>query len=150
MAFIAAGLLWFSQVSVGGGYVSDILFPSLLAAAGLGLSFVPVTIGAVTGVEERESGLASGLINTSQQVGGALGLAILASVANSATSGAMTEAGGSREALAGALTEGFQAAFLTGAGFAVLGAIMAAVLISSRESRDASSRGAAAPAQAAA
>jgi len=140
MAFIAAGLLWFSRVSVDGGYVGDVLFASLLAAVGLGLSFVPVTIGAVTGVEEREAGLASGLINTSQQVGGALGLAILASVANSRTSGAMAEAGGSREAAAGALTDGFQAAFLTGAGFAVLGAIMAAVLISSRESREASTR----------
>ena len=77
LVFIAAGLVWFAQVSVGGGFVGDVLGPSLLAAIGLGISFVPVTIAAVSGVEEREAGLASGLINTSQQVGGALGLALL-------------------------------------------------------------------------
>ena len=61
----------------GGSYVGDVLFPAMLAAVGLGLSFVPVTIGSVTGTKPSEAGLASGLINTSQQVGGALGLAIL-------------------------------------------------------------------------
>ena len=81
----AGGLLWFSQVSPDGTYVGDILFPSLLAAVGLGFAFVPMTIAAVAGVEPHEAGLASGLINTSQQVGGALGLAILAAIANSVT-----------------------------------------------------------------
>ena len=86
MLLIAAGLLWFSQVPApGGSFASDILGPSLLAAVGLGLSFVPVTIAAVTGTKPHEAGLASGLINTSEQVGGALGLAILATVANSRT-----------------------------------------------------------------
>ena len=61
------------------------LGPSLLAAVGLGFAFVPVTIAAVTGTKPNEAGLASGLINTSQQVGGALGLAILATIANSRT-----------------------------------------------------------------
>ena len=126
LALIAAGLLWFSQVSAGGGYVSDILFPSLLAAAGLGFSFVPVTIGAVAGTKPDDSGLASGLINTSQQIGGALGLAILATVANSRTSD-VVPAGG--RPTPEALTEGFQAAFLTGAGFAVLGIVAAVALI---------------------
>ena len=79
----AVGLVWFSQISVGGTYVGDILFPSLISAFGLGFAFVPMTIAAVAGVEPHEAGLASGLINTSQQVGGALGLAILAAVANS-------------------------------------------------------------------
>ena len=76
MLFVAAGLLWFSQVSVGGGFLTDILGASLLAAIGLGFGFVTSTIAAVSGVEEREQGLASGLINTSQQIGGALGLAV--------------------------------------------------------------------------
>src|SRR5918997_981146 len=67
----AAGLIWFSQVSPDGDYVSDILFPSLLAAVGLGFAFVPMTVAAVSGVERHEAGLASGLINTSQQIGGA-------------------------------------------------------------------------------
>src|SRR3954464_13545007 len=87
MLFVAAGLLWFAQVSApGGSYLGDVLFPSLLAAIGLGLSVVPVTIGAVSGVKPDDAGLASGLINTSQQVGGALGLAILAARANGRTS----------------------------------------------------------------
>ena len=59
MLFVAAGLVWFAQVSVGGGYVSDVLVPSLLAAIGLGFSFVPVTIAAVSGVTGPEAGLAS-------------------------------------------------------------------------------------------
>ncbi len=79
MLFVAGGLFWFSRVSgTGGTFVADVLGPSLLAAIGLGLSFVPVTIAAVTGTRPHEAGLASGLINTAQQVGGALGLAILA------------------------------------------------------------------------
>src|SRR4051812_8775026 len=85
LVLTAGGLTWFTQVSPDGGYVSDILFPSLLAALGLGFAFVSMTVAAVSGVENHEAGLASGLINTSQQVGGALGLAILASIANSRT-----------------------------------------------------------------
>ncbi len=95
--FVAGGLAWFAQVSPNGTYVGDVLFPSLLAAVGLGLVFVPLTIAAVAGVSAQESGLASGLINTSQQVGGALGLAILATIANSTTKDAMVEAGGDQE-----------------------------------------------------
>jgi EmrB/QacA subfamily drug resistance transporter len=133
MLLIAGGLLWFSQVpGTGGSYLTDVLGPSLLAAVGLGFSFVPVTIAAVTGTEPHEAGLASGLINTSQQVGGALGLAILATVANSRTQ-SLLEAGVHNTSIA--LTKGFDRAFLIGAGFAVVGAILAAVLISSRDSR---------------
>ncbi len=135
MVLIAAGLVWFGQVSVGGGFASDILGPSLLAAAGLGLAFVPQTIAAVSGVGEREAGLASGLINTSQQVGGALGLAVLATIANSRTDDLMASAGGDPSALPNALTEGFQSAFLAGAGIAVLGLLATLFLIRSRDSR---------------
>jgi EmrB/QacA subfamily drug resistance transporter len=135
MAFIAGGLTWFAAVSVDGAFVSDIIGPSLLAAAGLGLAFVPQTIAAVSGVREREAGLASGLINTSQQVGGALGLAVLATIANSRTDDLMAEAGGDPAALPGALTEGFQAAFLAGAGIAALGIVATLLLIRSRDSR---------------
>src|SRR4051812_9329229 len=128
MVFIAAGLFWFSQVSVGGGFLTDILGPSLLAAAGLGFAFVTSTIAAVSGVDADEAGLASGLINTSQQVGGALGLAVLAAVATSVT----TDATGSQ---ASALADGFQAAFLGGAVFAIIGLIATLVLIRSEDSR---------------
>jgi EmrB/QacA subfamily drug resistance transporter len=127
----AASLIWFAQVSPDGGYVSDILFPSLLAAVGLGFAFVPMTIAAVAGVDEHEAGLASGLINTSQQVGGALGLAILAAVANGRTEHAMASAGGDPSALPAALTDGFRLAFTVGAGFAIAGALLAIVLVSS-------------------
>ena len=130
----AGGLIWFSRVPApGGSYLADVLGPSLLAGAGLGVSFVPVTIAAVTGTEPREAGLASGLVNTAQQIGGALGLAILATIANSRTQSAF-HAGVHGASIA--LTQGFDRAFLVGAGFAVAGAILAAVLISSRDSRE--------------
>jgi EmrB/QacA subfamily drug resistance transporter len=146
LLLVAAGLVWFAQVSPDGGYVSDVLFPSLVIAWGLGLAFVAVTVAAVTGTRPDEAGLASGLINTAQQVGGALGLAILAAVANGRTSDVI--ASGERNP-AVALTEGFQDAFLVGAGFAFLAAFLAAVLISSRDSREhaeAARRGEAQPA----
>jgi MFS family permease len=132
MALTAAGLIWFAQVDVDGTYVGDILFPSLLIAVGLGFAFVPMTIGAVSGVEAREAGLASGLINTSQQIGGALGLAILASIANSRTDSLVSDGA----AMPSALTDGFKLAFIVGAGFAILGAVLAATLISSKASRE--------------
>jgi EmrB/QacA subfamily drug resistance transporter len=131
LACIVAGLLWFSRVSVGGGFLTDILGPSLLAAVGLGFSFVTTTIAAVSGVEEEESGLASGLINTSQQVGGALGLAILSTIATSHSEG-LVESG---DGLKPALTDGFQIAFLGGAAFAALGIVLTLVLIKSSDSR---------------
>ena len=134
MLLISVGLLWFSRVSAPSGtYLGDVLFPSMIVAVGLGLAFVPVTIAAVTGTRSDEAGLASGLINTSQQVGGALGLAIAATVANSTTADVF--ATGERNRLV-ALNEGFQDAFLVCAAFAVLGAILAATLISSRDSRE--------------
>jgi sugar phosphate permease len=109
-----------------------VLGPSLLAAVGLGLSFVPVTIAAVTATKPQEAGLASGLVNTAQQVGGALGLAILATVANTRTKDLLA---GGQDSVAVALTKGFERAFLVGAGFALLGALLTIVMISSRDSR---------------
>ncbi len=134
LLLVTAGLLWFTQVSVDGSYVSDVLFPSLLVGAGLGLSFVPVTIAATSGVTSGEAGLASGLINTFQQVGGALGLAVLAAVQISRTDSVLASAEGPA-AQAVAATEGYQAAFLAGAGLAVLGVIAALTLIRSSDSR---------------
>ena len=93
------------------------------------------TIAAVSGVREQESGLASGLINTSQQIGGALGLAVLATIATSRTDDLMATAHGSSAALPNALTEGFQAAFMGGALIAALGFVLTLVLIRSSDSR---------------
>jgi EmrB/QacA subfamily drug resistance transporter len=129
LVLVAGGLLWFSQVSVGGSYLADILGPSLLAGWGLGLAFVPVTIASQGGITEADAGLASGLINTAQQVGGALGLAVLATVANSATNSAMSAAHGARSELPQALTNGFGDAFLVGAGIAVAAVLVAALTI---------------------
>jgi EmrB/QacA subfamily drug resistance transporter len=130
--FIVAGLLWFSRVSVGGGFLTDILGPSLLAAVGLGFAFVTTTIAAVSGVEEHEAGLASGLINTSQQIGGALGLAVLSTIATSRTEDVMASGGGG---VADGLTEGFQAAFFGGAVIAALAFVLTLVVIRSSDSR---------------
>ncbi|MHB8533283.1 MAG: MFS transporter [Solirubrobacteraceae bacterium] len=132
LLLIFAGLTWFSRVRAHGSFAADVLGPSLLAAVGLGFSFVPVTIAAVTGTRPHEAGLASGLVNTAQQVGGALGLAILATIANSRTKGLLHAGGHSG---AEALTKGFERAFLVGAGFALVGALLTIVLISSRDSR---------------
>jgi EmrB/QacA subfamily drug resistance transporter len=129
---VSLGLLGFSQVSVGGGFLTDILGPSLLAAIGLGFGFVTSTIAAVAGVGEHEQGLASGLINTSQQIGGALGLAVLSTIATSRTEHVMAAGGSS---LPNALTEGFQSAFLGGAVIAALGFVATLVLIRTRDSR---------------
>ena len=135
LALVAGGLVWFSAISVDGGFVTDILGPSLLAAVGLGFAFVTTTIAAVSGIDDTEQGLASGLINTSQQVGGALGLAILATVANSRTDDVLAAAGGNPSALPNALVEGFQAAFLGAALIAVIGLFLTLVLIRSSDSR---------------
>jgi EmrB/QacA subfamily drug resistance transporter len=131
LLFIVVGLVWFSRVSVGGSFTTDILGPSLFAAAGLGFAFVTTTIAAVSGVEEKEAGLASGLINTSQQIGGAVGLAILSTIATSRTEDALANG----ESSLSGLTDGFQAAFLGGAGIALLGFFLTLVLISNRDSR---------------
>jgi EmrB/QacA subfamily drug resistance transporter len=132
MLFVAVGLAWFSRVSVGGGFLTDILGPSLLAAIGLGFGFVTSTIAAVSGVEQREQGLASGLINTSQQIGGALGLAVLSTIATSRTDDVMASGASSPPS---ALTDGFQSAFLGGAVIAALGFVATLVLIRTRDSR---------------
>jgi len=123
--FAAVGLGWFTQVSADGSYLADVLFPSLLVAVGIGLFFVSGTVAATAGVAERESGLASGLLNTSQQVGGAVGLAILSTLAANRTAGALAD-GSSASAAA---VDGFQLAFLIGAIFAVAGAILAFLFV---------------------
>ncbi len=128
----AASLVWFSQIDASGSYVGDVLFPSILAAIGLGLAFVSMMVASVSGVETHEAGLASGLINTSQQLGGALGLAILVSVANSK----IDDLAASGSPMNVALTEGFQSAFLVGAGLAIAGAVLAMILVSSKASRE--------------
>jgi EmrB/QacA subfamily drug resistance transporter len=129
MATLTAGLVYFTQVSVGGSYLGDLLPGFLLIGFGIGFSFVPISIAALAGVQPAEAGLASGLINTTQQIGGALGIAALSTIATTRTEDAV----GSGTALPSALVDGFQAAFVAGAGIALLGVVAALVLIRRRE-----------------
>jgi len=122
MSLIAVGMLAFSFVDADGSYLGDVLVPGVLTATGIGFSFVPVTIAALAGVEGGQAGLASGLVNTSRQFGGSLGLAVLATVASTTTRHAA-------ESGPVALTAGFHSAFLVGAGFALAGAVTAAVAL---------------------
>jgi hypothetical protein len=118
------GMLLFSSLPTDGTYVSDVLLPALLASGGLGFSFVPVTIAATAGVDRTEAGLASGLLNTSRQMGGSVGLALLAAIATQRS-----------DALAGAvahpeaLNDGFSRAFAVGSGIAFAGALISVVVL---------------------
>jgi EmrB/QacA subfamily drug resistance transporter len=129
LTLLGVGLVFFTQVSVDGSYVSDLLPGFLLVGVGLGFSFVPVSIAALAGVQGREAGLASGLINTSQQIGGALGLAILTTVSTTRTDN-LTPPG--RLPSLEALTEGYSLAFWVAAGFAAL-SLLTTLLILKRE-----------------
>jgi EmrB/QacA subfamily drug resistance transporter len=129
MVAMSAGLIYFTQVSVGGSYAADLLPGFLLIAVGLGFSFVPISIAALAGVQPSEAGLASGLINTSQQIGGALGIAALSAIATSTTSDEIA----SGTAVPVALTDGFQAAFVVGAAVALVGVLVALFVVSRRD-----------------
>jgi EmrB/QacA subfamily drug resistance transporter len=122
MGLMALGLLLFARAPVGGSFLVNVLPGMLVLGVGAAFAFVAVILASTAGVPEDEAGLASGLVNTSQQMGGALGLAVLAAVA-AAYSASLA---GSQPA---ALNSGYHAAFLVGAGCVVLGAIIAAALL---------------------
>jgi EmrB/QacA subfamily drug resistance transporter len=129
MTTLTAGLVYFTQVSVGGSYLGDLLPGFLLIGIGIGFAFVPISIAALAGVQAAEAGLASGLINTSQQIGGALGIAALSTIATSQTDNAVAAG----TALPAALVDGFTASFLAGVGIAALGIVAALFLIRREE-----------------
>jgi EmrB/QacA subfamily drug resistance transporter len=120
MTAMAAGMVALSGIAPGQSYVGPVLIGSVLAALGMGFSLVPSTIVAMQGVAGTQSGVASGLLNTSRLLGGALGLAILSTIASGHARG-VTGAG-----TAGALTSGFDLAFTVAIGFALAGALVAA------------------------
>jgi EmrB/QacA subfamily drug resistance transporter len=120
----AGGLAWMSTVSAHAGYFAHVFGPVLLVGVGLGLSFVPMTMAATTGVPLHEAGLASGLVNTSRQVGGAVGLAVMATVASRTARGHL--ANGSADLVA--LTNGYDRAFAMAAAALVVGSALALLL----------------------
>ena len=123
-----AGLLLLSQIPADGDYVADLLPGLLVTGLGLGTSFVSLSIGALEGVAERDAGLASGLVNTTQQVGGALGVAVLSTLAISRSDDLVADG----TAAPVALTEGFQIALIAAAGFAIVGALAVLALVRGR------------------
>ncbi len=131
MTIAAVGLLLLSQIPVAGSYASSLLPGLLVMSLGMGLTFVPVTLMATARVEARDAGLASGLLNTTQQIGGALGLAVLSTLAANTT--AHTLAGAAQlptlAIRAAALVDGFHVAFLTGAGILLAGVILLAGMV---------------------
>ena len=133
--FVAAiGLMLLARIPVDGHYASDVLPGILVMSAGLGLTFVPMTLIATTGVADADAGLASGIFNSSQQIGGALGLAILSTVAASTTADALPSGTAPTPAEnASALVDGFQAAFAVGSGLMIVGVLITAILVRKRD-----------------
>jgi EmrB/QacA subfamily drug resistance transporter len=129
MGLLGGGLAYFTQVSPNGSYVGDLLPGFLLIGVGLGFAFVPVSIAALAGVDGHNAGLASGLINTSQQIGGAIGLAVLATVSTTRTENLLAK--GTDQATA--LTSGFQIAFWVGVGLAVASLIATLVALRGKD-----------------
>src|SRR5262245_58473275 len=127
MALMGGGALLQTQVSVGGSYFGDIFFGLLVFGPGVGLAFVTASIAALAGVPERESGVASGLSNTSFQVGAALGVAIVTTVAVTRTDDYLAAHAGANQLVA--LTEGYQSAFLAIAILAGIGVALALLLL---------------------
>jgi MFS family permease len=121
LATLAAGLVWLSFIDPDGSFVVDVLPASLLTAAGMAMAFIPSLGTALSSAAPEEGGLAAGIVNTSYQLGSALGLAAMTAVA--AASGA-DRIGNRAE-----LTSGFSAALLGAAGIAAVGAVFAAVLL---------------------
>jgi MFS family permease len=146
LVLASAGMLYLTQLPVNGTYVSDLLVGLLPMSIGMGLVFVPITLLATSGVSSDDSGLASGLFNTAQQVGGSLGLAILSTLAASQTS-KLLQGGGVGEAAA--RVSGYHVAFLAAAIMLAAGAGIMAFGLRQRHMKEVElelGEGAAAPA----
>jgi EmrB/QacA subfamily drug resistance transporter len=133
IALGVAGLLYFARLPTHGTYARDILPTILVTSLGMGLTFVPLTLLATTNVAAEDAGLASGLLNTSQQVGGSLGLAILSTLAASRTSHLLNHGVTSVAVRASAYTRGYHVAFAVGAGMLALGALIVAATVRRRD-----------------
>jgi EmrB/QacA subfamily drug resistance transporter len=128
LILLTAGMVWYSQITADGSYVSDLLPGYLLVGVGIAFAFVPVSIAALAGVAEREAGLASGLINTSQQIGGAVGVAVASTVFTTRFDSLVSDGNPIPVALTGGYRWGFWALAVFGAA-----AVIAAVTLIRRE-----------------
>jgi EmrB/QacA subfamily drug resistance transporter len=129
LALSAVAIVMFARLPVDGTYFAD-LFPAfILSGIGLALAFVPMTVGALTGVREADAGIASGLINTTQQIGGAIGVAVATTIATTYTTRFVDAHAGASPLGGPALTHGFEIAFYVLAALAVVGAVVAAVMV---------------------
>jgi EmrB/QacA subfamily drug resistance transporter len=135
LVVVAGGLGWLALAPVGGTFTGTILGPSLLVGLGVGLAFVPVNAIAVAGVDDRDMGLASGVINTTQQVGGALGLAVASALATASTTPLLAHAA-SATARVAALNSGYQAGFAASAAFAAVAALVTVLTVPSDRKQD--------------
>jgi EmrB/QacA subfamily drug resistance transporter len=122
MTFIGLGQLWLSHLTSSGSYAVNVLPGLLLTAFGMGLAFPATSVGATSGVAPSEQGSAAAIFNTSQQVGSAVGLSLLATIAAAVSHGA-----------GGTLSAGFRASYLVGAGIAALGIVVVASMLSARQ-----------------
>jgi EmrB/QacA subfamily drug resistance transporter len=132
MLLAAAGLVLYARLPVSGHYFWDLFPPFILSGIGMAFAFIPMTIGALAGVKPSDAGIASGLINTSQQVGGAIGVAVATTIAATYTSRYVGAHAGVQPTDGAALVHGFAIAFYVLAGLAALAAIAAACLVESR------------------
>ncbi len=125
MTLAAVGLLHLSRIPVQGNFVRDLLPGTVIIGFGIVMTLVSVMIAATAGISDSEQGMASGLLNTSQQIGAALGLAILVAVSTARTEAVLASLGDAADAQQSALTAGFAAALTGSAGFAIAGVLIA-------------------------
>ncbi len=127
--FVAVALFYLSNISVGGNYLSDVFPGLILMAVGMGMVFISVTIAATAGVPHNKAGLASGILNTSQQLGGALGLAILSGVSAAGVKSYMATNSGVDQAVAHATVNGFSNALVIAAFFPLITSVVALAFV---------------------
>jgi EmrB/QacA subfamily drug resistance transporter len=134
LSLATLGLLWFTRLGVDSSYLSHVLPPEILVSIGMGLAFVPMNSTALFGVEEDSAGVASALVNTTQQVGGALGTAFLNTVAASSTAAFLVSRVASSAVSRSATVHGYTTAFEVSALLVAMAAVVAGVLVGTKRS----------------
>ena len=128
----AIGLAWFTQIGVHTGYLAHVLPAEIVVSFGMGLSFVPLSSTALIGVSPQDAGVASAMVNTTQQIGGSLGTALLNTVAASATASYLVAHGHSAPVVAAGLVHGYTTAFVVSAALLAAAVIATVTLLRTR------------------